>query len=174
MYDAGSSVAANCAAAHIFAKTYATSPVNVRTHNHRANKSAPNQRKSVVTRTKRPVTLHPPANKISHVHSRSSSRVTVNARRRKSDAMHGQRFHTPLDRRPRKRRILGRAALLLPSATTSAHGSNGTAILPKHCISPIPTKMIMCLIQQPLSTCTLRTWHGRTSKKKRYACLPRT
>jgi hypothetical protein len=173
MYCAGSYVAANFVAAHIFAKNYAISPENARTRNHHANKSVRNQRKSVVTHTKHPVTLHPPAKKISRVHSRSSSPVTVSARRKKSDAMHEQLFYMPLDRPPQKLKIFLRVALPLLNATMSVHGSNGTAILPKHCISPILTKMIMYLIPQRHSTCILRTWRGRTSKKKRCACSQR-
>ena len=170
MYYAGSYVVANSVAAHIFAKNYAISRENVRTRNHHANKSVQNQRKSVATHTKRPVTLHPPAKKISHVHSRSSSPATVSARRKKSDAMHEQLFYIPPDRPPQKLKIFLRVALPLLNATMSVHGSNETAILPKHCISPILTKMIMYLIQQRLSTCILRTWRGRTSKKKCCAC----
>lgn len=173
MYYAGSHVAVNFVAAHIFAKSYAISLENARTRNHHANKSVRNQKKSVATHTKRPVTLHPPAKKISRVHSRSSSHVTVNARKKKSDAMHEQLFYMPLDRPPRKLKIFLRADLPLLNATTNVHGSNGTAILPKHCTSRILTKMIMYLIQQRLSTCILRTWRGRTSKKKRCACSPR-
>ena len=173
MYYAGSYVVANSVAAHIFAKNYAISRENVRTRNHHANKSVQNQRKSVATHTKRPVTLHPPAKKISHVHSRSSSPATVSARRKKSDAMHEQLFYIPPDRPPQKLKIFLRVALPLLNATMSVHGSNETAILPKHCISPILTKMIMYRIQQRLSTCILRTWRGRTSKKKRCACSQR-
>src|ERR1700728_1985531 len=109
MYCAGLYVVANSVAAHIFAENYAISRENVRTRNHHANKSVRNQKKSVATHTKRPVTLHPPAKKISRVHSRSSSRVTVNARRKKSDAMHEQLFYMPLDRPPRKLKIFLRA-----------------------------------------------------------------
>lgn len=170
MFYAGSYVAGNFVAGLIFAKNYAISLENARMRNRRVSKSVRNQRKSVATRTKRPVMLHPPAKKISRVHSRSSSRVTVNARRKKSDAMHEQLFYMPLDRPIRKLKISLRAALPLLNATTSVHGSNGIAILPKHCISPILTKMIMYLIQQRHSTCILRTWRGRTSKKKHCDC----
>jgi hypothetical protein len=170
MYYAGSYAAVNFVAAHIFARNRAISPENARTHNHHANKSVRNQRKFAVTHTRHPVTLHPPAKKISRVHSRSSLPVTVNGRRKKSDAMHEQLLHMPLDRPRRKLKIFLRVALPLLNATTSVHGSNGTAILPKHCISPILMKMIMYRIQQRLSTCILRTWRGRTSKKKRCAC----
>jgi hypothetical protein len=148
MFYAGSYAAGNFVAGLIFAKNYATNLENARTRNRRVSKSVRNQRKSVATRTKRPVMLHPPAKKISRVHSRSSSRATVNARRKKSDAMHEQLFYMPLDRPIRKLSISLRVALPLLNAMTSVHGSNGTAISPKHCTSPILTKMITYLIQQ--------------------------
>jgi hypothetical protein len=170
MFYAGSYVAGNFVAGLIFAINYVISLENARMRNRRVSKSVRNQRKSVATHTKRPVMLHPLAKKISRVHSRSSSRVTANARRKKSDAMHERSFYMPLDRPIRKLKIALRAALPLLNATTSVHGSNGIAILPKHYISPILTKMIMYPIQQRRSTCILRTWRGRTSKKKHCDC----